>query len=134
MTRKRVTITAAIAALLTAGVFGGTYAKYVLQVDTTADSARVAKFHLAASELNLFAKTYQNEEDEGADIATADDKLIAPNFETTGTLTFNVTSEVKATLGLDSRTKVETNLPEEVQKDLQILIGQPQSIKAQSGT
>lgn len=34
MTRKRVATTAAIAALLTAGVFGGTYAKYVLQVDT----------------------------------------------------------------------------------------------------
>ena len=126
MTRKRVVTTAAIAAFLTAGVFGGTYAKYVLQVDTKDDSARVAKFYLEASELDLFANTYDNGDGaDGVDIATDTDNLVAPNFEATGTLTFDVTSEVKATLGFDNRTKVETNLPEDIQKDLNVVIGDP---------
>jgi hypothetical protein len=135
MTRKRVATTAAIAALLTAGVFGGTYAKYVLQVDTKEDSARVAKFYLGASELDLFANTYDNGDGEaGVDIATAIDNLIAPNFEATGTLTFDVTSEVKATLGLDNRTKVETNLPDNVQEDLKVVIGDTSTGIVYSGT
>ncbi len=135
MTRKRVTITAAIAALLTAGVFGGTYAKYVLQVDTKEDSARVAKFYLGASELDLFANTYDNGDGEaGVDVATVIDNLIAPNFEATGTLTFDVTSEVKATLGLDNRTKVETNLPDDVQEDLKVVIGDTSTGIVYSGT
>lgn len=135
MTRKRVATTAAIAALLTAGVFGGTYAKYVLQVDTKEDSARVAKFYLGASELDLFANTYDNGDGEaGVDIATAIDNLIAPNFEATGTLTFDVTSEVKATLGLDNRTKVETNLPDDVQEDLKVVIGDTSTGIVYSGT
>ena len=126
MTRKRVVTTAASAAFLTAGVFGGTYAKYVLQVDTKDDSARVAKFYLEASELDLFANTYDNGDGaDGVDIATDTDNLVAPNFEATGTLTFDVTSEVKATLGFDNRTKVETNLPEDIQKDLNVVIGDP---------
>lgn len=135
MTRKRVATTAAIAALLTAGVFGGTYAKYVLQVDTKEDSARVAKFYLGASELDLFANTYNNGDGEaGVDVATAIDNLIAPNFEATGTLTFDVTSEVKATLGLDNRTKVETNLPDDVQEDLKVVIGDTSTGIVYSGT
>lgn len=135
MTRKRVATTAAIAALLTAGVFGGTYAKYVLQVDTKEDSARVAKFYLGASELDLFANTYDNGDGEaGVDIATAIDNLITPNFEATGTLTFDVTSEVKATLGLDNRTKVETNLPDDVQEDLKVVIGDTSTGIVYSGT
>lgn len=135
MTRKRVATTAAIAALLTAGVFGGTYAKYVLQVDTKEDSARVAKFYLGASELDLFANTYDNGDGEaGVDVATAIDNLIAPNFEATGTLTFDVTSEVKATLGLDNRTKVETNLPDDVQEDLKVVIGDTSTGIVYSGT
>ena len=135
MTRKRVATTAAIAALLTAGVFGGTYAKYVLQVDTKEDSARVAKFYLGASELDLFANTYDNGDGEaGVDIATAIDNLITPNFEATGTLTFDVTSEVKATLGLDNRTKVETNLPDDVQEDLKVVIGDTSTVIVYSGT
>ena len=135
MTRKRVATTAAIAALLTAGVFGGTYAKYVLQVDTKEDSARVAKFYLGASELDLFANTYDNGDGEaGVDIATAIDNLITPTFEATGTLTFDVTSEVKATLGLDNRTKVETNLPDDVQEDLKVVIGDTSTGIVYSGT
>ena len=135
MTRKRVATTAAIAALLTAGVFGGTYAKYVLQVDTKEDSARVAKFYLGASELDLFANTYDNGDGEaGVDVATVIDNLIAPNFEATGTLTFDVTSEVKATLGLDNRTKVETNLPDDVQEDLKVVIGDTSTVIVYSGT
>ena len=135
MTRKRVATTAAIAALLTAGVFGGTYAKYVLQVDTKEDSARVAKFYLGASELDLFANTYDNGDGEaGVDIATAIDNLITPNFEATGTLTFDVTSEVKATLGLDNRTQVETNLPDDVQEDLKVVIGDTSTGIVYSGT
>lgn len=135
MTRKRVATTAAIAALLTAGVFGGTYAKYVLQVDTKEDSARVAKFYLGASELDLFANTYDNGDGEaGVDVATAIDNLIAPNFEATGTLAFDVTSEVKATLGLDNRTKVETNLPDDVQEDLKVVIGDTSTGIVYSGT
>lgn len=135
MTRKRVATTAAIAALLTAGVFGGTYAKYVLQVDTKEDSARVAKFYLGASELDLFANTYDNGDGEaGVDIATAIDNLITPNFEATGTLTFDVTSEVKATLGFDNRTKVETNLPDDVQEDLKVVIGDTSTVIVYSGT
>ena len=135
MTRKRVATTAAIAALLTAGVFGGTYAKYVLQVDTKEDSARVAKFYLGASELDLFANTYDNGDGEaGVDVATVIDNLIAPNFEATGTLTFDVTSEVKATLGLDNRTKVEKNLPDDVQEDLKVVIGDTSTVIVYSGT
>ncbi|WP_368651610.1 hypothetical protein [Lactococcus raffinolactis] len=135
MTRKRVATTAAIAALLTAGVFGGTYAKYILQVDTKEDSARVAKFYLGASELDLFANTYDNGDGEaGVDVATVIDNLIAPNFEATGTLTFDVTSEVKATLGLDNRTKVETNLPDDVQEDLKVVIGDTSTGIVYSGT
>lgn len=135
MTRKRVATIAAIAALLTAGVFGGTYAKYVLQVDTKEDSARVAKFYLGASELDLFANTYDNGDGEaGVDVATVIDNLIAPNFEATGTLTFDVTSEVKATLGLDNRTKVETNLPDDVQEDLKVVIGDTSTVIVYSGT
>ncbi|WP_416183396.1 MAG: YceI domain-containing protein [Pseudolactococcus raffinolactis] len=135
MTRKRVATTAAIAALLTAGVFGGTYAKYILQVDTKEDSARVAKFYLGASELDLFANTYDNGDGEaGVDVATVIDNLIAPNFEATGTLTFDVTSEVKATLGLDNRTKVETNLPDDVQEDLKVVIGDTSTAIVYSGT
>ncbi|NLH36049.1 MAG: hypothetical protein GX453_08550, partial [Lactococcus chungangensis] len=60
ITRKRVLNTTAVAAILTAGVFGGTYAKYLLQVDTQADTARVAKFYVGSSEVNLFTNTYDN--------------------------------------------------------------------------
>ncbi|GAX48342.1 hypothetical protein [Pseudolactococcus reticulitermitis] len=135
MTRKRVVTTAAIAAFLTAGVFGGTFAKYVLQVDTKDDSARVAKFYLGASDLDLFANTYDNGDGEaGADIATTIDNLIAPNFEATGTLTFDVTSEVKATLGFDNRTKVETNLPDDIQEDLKVVIGDTSTGIVYTGT
>lgn len=56
MTRKRVNITVALAAVLTAGIFGGTYAKYALQAGTTTDSARVAKFYIEASELDLLER------------------------------------------------------------------------------
>ena len=135
MRRRIPPASAAIAALLTAGVFGGTYAKYVLQVDTKEDSARVAKFYLGASELDLFANTYDNGDGEaGVDVATVIDNLIAPNFEATGTLTFDVTSEVKATLGLDNRTKVETNLPDDVQEDLKVVIGDTSTGIVYSGT
>lgn len=126
ITRKRVLNTTAVAAILTAGVFGGTYAKYLLQVDTQADTARVAKFYVGSSEVNLFANTYDNEEGTlGADIATTDKytNLIAPNFTATGTLTYDVTSEVKAELKFDDRTKVETNLPADIQKDLKVVVG-----------
>ena len=50
MTRKRVATTAAIAAILTAGVFGGNYAEYVLQVETNEDSTRVGEVYVHASE------------------------------------------------------------------------------------
>ena len=128
ITRKRVLNTTAIAAILTAGVFGGTYAKYLLQVDTQADTARVAKFYVGSSEVNLFANTYDNEEGTlGADIATTDKdtNLIAPNFTATAELTYDVTSEVKAELKFDDRTKVETNLPADIQKDLKVVVGDP---------
>ena len=124
ITRKRVLNTTAVAAILTAGVFGGTYAKYLLQVDTQADTARVAKFYVGSSEVNLFTNTYDNEEGtSGADIATDTDNLIAPNFTATAELTYDVTSEVKAELKFDDRTKVETNLPADIQKDLKVVVG-----------
>lgn len=123
MTRKRVNITVALAAVLTAGIFGGTYAKYALQAGTTTDSARVAKFYIEASELDLFGKTYTNATGIGTDIATDTDQLIAPNFIATGSLTYDITTEVKAKLAFDNRTIVVTTLPDNIQKDLKVVIG-----------
>lgn len=126
ITKKRVATATAIAALLTAGIFGGTYAKYLLEVDTKSDTAHVAKFYLGTENVDLFSATYTNATGMGVDIATTSgDKLFAPNFTTTGTLTYKVTSEVKAELTFGAKAEVTTNLPADIQQNLNIVIGDP---------
>ena len=46
LTKKRVAIATAAAALATVGIFGGTYAKYSIETLPTTDNARLAKFYL----------------------------------------------------------------------------------------
>ena len=46
LTKKRVAIATAAAALATIGIFGGTYAKYRTETLPTTDNARLAKFYL----------------------------------------------------------------------------------------
>ena len=83
LTKKRVAIATAAAALATVGIFGGTYAKYSIETLPTTDNARLAKFYLKSdNELQLFSTGYKNSEMESADVANFfgfTDNLIAPN-------------------------------------------------------
>lgn len=125
ITKKRIAIGFAAAAVLTSGVFGGTFAKYVMTADTKTDTARVAKFYLEAEPVNLFSTEYTNDTGTGTDIKSLDvSKVIAPNFTSSATLSLTYTTEVKSVLSLNSQTTViDTNLPEAIQKEITVEIG-----------
>lgn len=119
LTKKRLAIVTAAAALVTAGIFGGTYAKYHTETLPTTDNARLAKFYLnSENTLDLFKTEYTNATGIGADVKNdgSDAKnLIAPNVETAQNLTFKVATEVKSQLDFSGLT-IDTNLPKELQQ------------------
>lgn len=119
LTKKRLAIVTAAATLVTAGIFGGTYAKYHTETLPTTDNARLAKFYLnSENTLDLFKTEYTNATGIGADVKNdgSDAKnLIAPNVETAQNLTFKVATEVKSQLDFSGLT-IDTNLPKELQQ------------------
>ena len=119
LTKKRLAIVTAAATLVTAGIFGGTYAKYHTETLPTTDNARLAKFYLnSENTLDLFKTEYTNATGIGADVKNdgSDAKnLIAPNVTTTQNLTFKVATEVKSQLDFSGLT-IDTNLPKELQQ------------------
>ncbi|NLH36050.1 MAG: hypothetical protein GX453_08555 [Lactococcus chungangensis] len=119
LTKKRLAIVTAAAALVTAGIFGGTYAKYHTETLPTTDNARLAKFYLnSENTLDLFKTEYTNTTGIGTDVKNdgSDTKnLIAPNVTTTQNLTFKVATEVKSQLDFSGLT-IDTNLPKELQQ------------------
>lgn len=122
ITKKRVAIATAAAALATVGIFGGTYAKYRIETLPTTDNARLAKFYLNSDNtLDLFKAEYDNENGStGADVkndGSDTENLIAPNITTVGDLEFTVGTEVKSAFRFNGFT-VETNLPEELQRHI----------------
>ena len=126
LTKKRVAIATAAAALATVGIFGGTYAKYSIETLPTTDNARLAKFYLKSdNELQLFSTGYKNSEMESADVANffgSTDNLIAPNVATVQNLEFSVATEVKSKLTF-SGLEIETNLPNNLWGYIKISVG-----------
>ena len=126
LTKKRVAIATAAAALATVGIFGGTYAKYSIETLPTTDNARLAKFYLKSdNELQLFSTGYKNSEMESADVANFfgfTDNLIAPNVATVQNLEFSVATEVKSKLTF-SGLEIETNLPNNLWDYIKISVG-----------
>ena len=126
LTKKRVAIATAAAALATVGIFGGTYAKYSIETLPTTDNARLAKFYLKSdNELQLFSTGYKNSEMESADVANFfgfTDNLIAPNVATVQNLEFSVATEVKSKLTF-SGLGIETNLPNNLWDYIKISVG-----------
>ena len=126
LTKKRVAIATAAAALATIGIFGGTYAKYSIETLPTTDNARLAKFYLKSdNELQLFSTGYKNSEMESADVANFfgfTDNLIAPNVATVQNLEFSVATEVKSKLTF-SGLEIETNLPNNLWDYIKISVG-----------
>ena len=126
LTKKRVAIATAAAALATVGIFGGTYAKYSIETLPTTDNARLAKFYLKSdNELQLFSTGYKNSEMESADVANFfgfTDNLIAPNVATSQELKFSVVTEVKSTLTF-SGLGIDTNLPNNLWDYIKISVG-----------
>ena len=126
LTKKRVAIATAAAALATIGIFGGTYAKYSIETLPTTDNARLAKFYLKSdNELQLFSTGYKNSEMESADVANFfgfTDNLIAPNVATVQNLEFSVATEVKSKLTF-SGLEIETNLPNNLWGYIKISVG-----------
>ena len=126
LTKKRVAIATAAAALATVGIFGGTYAKYSIETLPTTDNARLAKFYLKSdNELQLFSTGYKNSEMESADVANFfgfTDNLIAPNVATVQNLEFSVATEVKSKLTF-SGLEIETNLPNNLWGYIKISVG-----------
>jgi hypothetical protein len=126
LTKKRLAIVTAAAALVTAGIFGGTYAKYHTETLPTTNSARLAKFYLnSENTLDLFKTEYTNTDGSGADVknnSSDGKKLIAPNVATTQDLTFKVATEVKSELTFQGLT-IETNLPTDLQPYILVSIG-----------
>ena len=125
LTKKRLAIVTAAATLVTAGIFGGTYAKYHTETLPTTDNARLAKFYLnSENTLDLFKTEYTNATGNGADVKNdgSDAKnLIAPNVTTTQNLTFKVATEVKSELTFQGLT-IETNLPTDLQPYISVSI------------
>ena len=126
LTKKRLAIVTAAAALVTAGIFGGTYAKYHTETLPTTDNARLAKFYLnSENTLDLFKTEYTNATGIGADVKNdgSDAKnLIAPNVETAQNLTFKVATEVKSKLTFSGLT-IDTNLPTDLHQYILVSIG-----------
>lgn len=114
ITKKRIAIATAAAALATVGIFGGTYAKYNTSTAVNTEEARLAKFYLVSDNtINLFKSEYTNTVGTGVDVknGTGDGQnLIAPNVTTTKDLDFTVDTEVKSELTFSGFT-VDTNLP-----------------------
>ena len=126
LTKKRLAIVTAAATLVTAGIFGGTYAKYHTETLPTTDNARLAKFYLnSENTLDLFKTEYTNATGIGADVKNdgSDAKnLIAPNVETAQNLTFKVATEVKSKLAFSGLT-IDTNLPTDLHQYILVSIG-----------
>ena len=126
LTKKRLAIVTAAATLVTAGIFGGTYAKYHTETLPTTDNARLAKFYLnSENTLDLFKTEYTNATGIGADVKNdgSDAKnLIAPNVETAQNLTFKVATEVKSQLDFSGLT-IDTNLPTDLHQYILVSIG-----------
>lgn len=127
ITKKRVAITAAALALVTAGIFGGTYAKYKTETLPTTDQARLAKFYLESDNtFSLFKTEYDNDsEKDDKDVKNdgSDNlKMIAPNVTTTENLSFTVNTEVKSEL-VFTGFEIVTNLPAELKEKIYIKVG-----------
>ena len=126
LTKKRLALVTAAATLVTAGIFGGTYAKYHTETLPTTDNARLAKFYLnSENTLDLFKTEYTNATGNGADVKNdgSDAKnLIAPNVTTTQNLTFKVATEVKSKLTFSGLT-IDTNLPTDLHQYILVSIG-----------
>lgn len=127
LTKKRVAIATAAAALATIGIFGGTYAKYRTETLPTTDNARLAKFYLKSeNELNLFSTEYDNYSVSGGHDVRNDgsdtQNLIAPNVATSQELKFSVVTEVKSTLTF-SGLGINTNLPNNLWDYIKISVG-----------
>ena len=127
LTKKRVAIATAAAALATIGIFGGTYAKYRTETLPTTDNARLAKFYLKSeNELNLFSTEYDNYSVSGGHDVRNDgsdtQNLIAPNVATSQELKFSVVTEVKSTLTF-SGLGIDTNLPNNLWGYIKISVG-----------
>ena len=126
LTKKRVAIATAAAALATVGIFGGTYAKYSIETLPTTDNARLAKFYLKSdNELQLFSTGYNYSVSGGHDVrndGSDTQNLIAPNVATSQELKFSVVTEVKSTLTF-SGLGIDTNLPNNLWGYIKISVG-----------
>lgn len=127
ITKKRVAITTAALTLVTAGIFGGTYAKYKTETSPTIEQARLAKFYLESDNtISLFHTEYDNSLGTGGKDVKSDGsdnwKLIAPNVTTTKNLSFTVNTEVKSEL-VFTGFEIATNLPAELKEKIFIKVG-----------